>query len=72
MSTRDTAPYPERMDTEERPKLISKARAAELAGVTTRTIRRWDVAGILRCHRDPDNGRPYYEETQVLETLRDG
>lgn len=47
------------------PKLIKREDAARMAGVTTRTLKRWEAAGKLTAHRDPDSGRLYYEESQI-------
>lgn len=48
-------------------KLIARNQAAEILGVTTRTLKRWEQAGSLRAHRDPATGRLYYEREQIEE-----
>ena len=52
-------------------KLIKREDAARLAGVTTRTLKRWEKAGVLTPHRDPDSGRLYYEESQIAGIASD-
>lgn len=48
------------MNTTTQRTLITKAEAAELAGVNVRTIKRWAVAGRITETRDPVSGRPWY------------
>lgn len=58
------SPYPDRMDTQNT--RLTRAQAAELAGVTMRTINRWSAEGILTVHyggwRDPAT----YDRAEVL------
>jgi DNA-binding transcriptional MerR regulator len=51
--------------------LIKKDAAALLAGVSTRTIRRWAVAGLITERRDPANGWPWYIREEI-EAVRNG
>lgn len=47
--------------------LITRLEAAELAGVSPRTIKRWAVAGRIETVRDTLSGRVRYRRKEVLE-----
>jgi len=70
MSTSDTRRILAYMETQSRT-LISKAAAAELAGVNIRTIKRWAVAGRIAEKRDPQTGRTWYVGEEI-EAVRNG
>jgi DNA-binding transcriptional MerR regulator len=53
------------MDTENT--RVTRAQAAELAGVSQRTINRWSADGLLRVRYDPKFRRPAeYDREEVL------
>ena len=49
--------------------MLSPAAAAEILGVSVRTIQRWDKAGKLRCVRTPGDRRriPMSEVQRILD-----
>lgn len=54
-------------DTASPPQMISREDAAEVAGVTPRTINRWVSEGILRRHYEQPGGRLRIELDQLEE-----
>lgn len=46
---------------------VTRREAADLAGVSERTIKRWAVADRITTHRDVLSGRVRYEKSQILE-----
>lgn len=56
-------------DKEKKVKLVGREEAAELGGVTTRTITRYVKAGLLTPYRDVP-GRVRFSEAQVREVFR--
>ena len=59
------------MTTQEERQLISREETARILGVTVRTIRRWVDTERLTQHRDPVNGRVWYDLKEV-QALRNG
>jgi excisionase family DNA binding protein len=60
------------METENEEEYLSLSKAAELLGVTTKTIRNWDDKGKIRTVRTPGNHRriPVSEVTRLLQEER--
>lgn len=51
---------------------ITRKEAAELAGVSERTISRWRAEGLLTVERDPEFRRPAtYSRAEVLRVVRE-
>lgn len=53
------------MDTVKKPQLVNRGTAAAIAGVSTRTVKRWAVAGRITQHRDPMNGRVWFDRNEM-------
>lgn len=49
--------------------MLTRAEAAELAGVTVRTITRWQRDGLIRTYRGVTN-RVRFKRAEVLEIVR--
>ena len=49
-------------------KILKPHEAAEMLGVSVKTLQRWDKAGKLKASRHP-SGRRYYTEKQIRECL---
>lgn len=48
---------------------LSRTQAAELAGVTPRTIKRWAVKGALTTYRDVLSGRVKYSQQELRKIM---
>lgn len=70
MSSVDTYSYPACMtNTEKKVRLVGRDEAAEIGGVSTRTITRYVKTGLLTPYRDVP-GRVRFSEAQVREVFR--
>jgi DNA-binding transcriptional MerR regulator len=57
------------MDTPKKSQLVDRGTAAAITGVTIRTIKRWAIAGRITQHRDPMNGRVWFDRDE-MEAMR--
>ncbi|MBI4432145.1 MAG: MerR family DNA-binding transcriptional regulator [Candidatus Omnitrophica bacterium] len=48
---------------------LTVSHAAQLLGVTSTTLRNWDIAGKLKAHRHPINGYRLYLKTDLKKVL---
>lgn len=53
-------------------KLLRINKAAELLGITPLTLRRWDNSGRLKAIRVGSRGDRRYEQSKLLQLIKDG